>query len=499
MKKQNDQLLEFEQNVVSVTRNVSEVFTVLKNKVDTLEEKFKLNAKKVVTHYRKEHDNKQDNQLIKNFKTLKNSLIDDKLSNWNRMNHLERVNIIKNLKKNENLLNEKLKEIDLMISVNNVNDKLQNNQVNSNYKNVLNCMVTNKAELDAIVENVEDLIQKLKHLEHYCVNIPNGQNATTIPTTTPGQVEHPSQTNSDFLITIKTSSNETNGEAYLVKTNKLDHVIPITLDGSSFVGRRTVSIFPPDFTKYCNLGRSLIITGGFDRIRGITLENCWVLIPEETSTGFNAKILPYPSMIHKRERHNMIYLSNLNIVIVCGGFYTNTSEYLDLNTTRNWAEIPNMKHSRGNATMAYINQSHVYCIGGFEIVGNNKGVYHSSIEVLDIRNMSNGWSLLTIEGKFSLAPEFKLCAMGVINQANDRILLIGGYDGSKYVNSIYEATFDANSAGMTKLEKLSHKLINGTIFQSNSTFISEGRRAYNFDYRCKLIIFDNNTKQFIQV
>jgi hypothetical protein len=295
----------------------------------------------------------------------------------------------------------------------------------------------------------------------------------------------------DLLLTLKINPKEKT-ESYLILSDlkiNPENLIKIKIEDSFFLDCKPCSL-PPDYSKSVNIGDSLIITGGSENNRGV--DSCYLLKVTPTSVLSNSKVIiqKYPKLNTKRERHNILYMKDRMTILVCGGFYTKSTEVSIENTI--WKTQAPMKHERGNATMLYLNQKFVYCIGGYEMLKESKtGAYLSSCEYLDMDSPDSSWTLINLE---NLVSNFKLCAMGAINLGKSEFLLVGGYDGSRYLNECHEVVFDKE-----KPQKISHRekitLPKGTIFNV-SEFFRLDDKFYNFDLQGKLLIFENEKKSF---
>ena len=91
--------------------------------------------------------------------------------------------------------------------------------------------------------------------------------------------------------------------------------------------------------------------------------------------------------------------------------------------------------------MAYLNKRYLYIFAGYRIWKDNQNpegynsCYLESIEYLDLENINKGWTIVNLGMNF-----VKLSAMGVISLNDNEILLVGGYNGSTFVNSIIKVS-----------------------------------------------------------
>lgn len=245
----------------------------------------------------------------------------------------------------------------------------------------------------------------------------------------------------------------------------------------------------PELTKYVNLGQMILLTGG--NLNRQVSSNCYQIIIEiNKQDECTQTIINYDSMKEKRDRHNIIHLYNIESVLVCSGFNSKTAEMTNLNKGF-WETIPSLNDIRSNATMAYINDRFVYCIGGFKPV-SKVGSYQNSLEILDIKNINNGWRIVDFTGKFQTPISYS--TMGVLNMSNDKIYLLGGYDGVGYLNSVSEFVINSETGDVENyFVKKNILLPQKQIFVHNQ-FIRLEENAINIDFHASVAIFNPNTE-----
>src|SRR5207237_882698 len=126
--------------------------------------------------------------------------------------------------------------------------------------------------------------------------------------------------------------------------------------------------FFPEFSKSVNLGSSLLVTGGI--IDKITLNTSYLISTECNYNDDQYYLTYFSTMNEPRNRHNIIYLPCKNEVLICSGPCSKSVEIANL-TDKNWIQISSLQNERTNATMAFVNQNFIYCIGGYQ--NNNYG------------------------------------------------------------------------------------------------------------------------------
>ena len=244
----------------------------------------------------------------------------------------------------------------------------------------------------------------------------------------------------------------------------------------------------PENCKYVNLGSSLLFTGG--TFNNVITSNSYLLFIEKKGKGeFNISIMPYNNMIQKRERHNMMFIKDRNMIFVCSGFYNDFAEFSDL-SSQQWTSLPKMNSIRANGSLAYISNKFVYCIGGYNVKEKKKpGVYLNSCEFVDMDNLGLGWKTVDFE---QTGHTIKNCAMGVIPIQSNAVIICGGYDGTLYKSDVFIMKFKEEQVAIIKSDETLHENV---IFFHNQ-FVRIDNFAYNFDSNMNLIKFDPITQSF---
>lgn len=248
-----------------------------------------------------------------------------------------------------------------------------------------------------------------------------------------------------------------------------------------------LSYFPPMNCKYVNLGESMMIVGGIENKK--SMDNCYTILVDKLINGsYTFSVNPYEKMNEKRERHNVIYLPDREEVFVCGGFYNKSAESTRLNDGR-WTNLPSMRENRANATMMYVNKQFVYCISGFQVMRDSRdGTYLNSVEIFDVN--AQIWKFVELD---RLEKSLRVSAMGVIMVNASKILLVGGFDGAKYLEEVNELIVDNDKIRSLTLSNV--KLSKGMIFTSNYVFARFGNnKLFNFDFQGRLLKYELNSK-----
>ena len=106
-------------------------------------------------------------------------------------------------------------------------------------------------------------------------------------------------------------------------------------------------------------------------------------------------------MHSERRNHSMIYLEDMNSVLVCGGEKyinatndaTNDAEITNI-TLGTWKQIIPLIEARISPMLLYFNQRTVFCFGGSD--GN---YLINSCESIDIKSQKSSWKIIPVEKK----------------------------------------------------------------------------------------------------
>ena len=246
----------------------------------------------------------------------------------------------------------------------------------------------------------------------------------------------------------------------------------------------------PKNSKFVNLGTSALLSGGTEN--KLKLKKCYLItfMENESPTHYDIKVEPYGDFLEGRERHNLIFLPNKNFVFACSGFYLKSCEYTNI-YEGTWKNISPLNKSRGNASMAYVNDRYVYILGGFEILENNKaGDYLDDMEYFDINNFNKGWTTITYVNNRGL--NMNLTALGVVPISKNIFLVCGGYDGNEYKDNAYK--IDCTNHEHPTVEE-TQTLANKTLFTHNM-FCKIRKSYFNFDFNCQMYGFDYENWRF---
>jgi hypothetical protein len=303
---------------------------------------------------------------------------------------------------------------------------------------------------------------------------------------------HSTKHNYDLLIGIKPKSDE-----LIIYDPRHHGFVSIKLNKSFFQDQSSTFTSFPENSKYVNLGFSILLSGGYQN-RKVT-NNCYLIVVTRKenfnyqfnpSDAFDVSIIPYANMLEQRERHNLIYLYDRNMVLTCSGFFSSTAEITDINSGI-WKQLPKMNDVRANATITYVNKRYVWVFGGFKINEKQVGVYQNTCEVLDLNDLHAGWSLYNFD---KMNINFKLSAMGVVNYNENSILLCGGYDGTTYRKDVHHIRTDGRVIAEVNTNR--KNCLPGNYIFLHSNFVRIDNLDYNYDLNMNVIIFDPNEEIF---
>lgn len=297
------------------------------------------------------------------------------------------------------------------------------------------------------------------------------------------------KSNKAYFIGLKSRANNElilfNSNTQSLKTVRIDESC---YESNAYPGRS--NNFPFENSKYVNIGNGALVTGGTNN-KMLTDSAFKISVNENTE---KISISKYSNMISKRERHNILFLENLNSVVACSGFYIKNCEITDL-TEGKWRKLPDLHEPRGNGTMFYINKKYVYIMGGFKVM-EQTGEYLNSLEYIDITAPKEKWNILHMNEMFG-KYEIKISAMGVLDkETHNKIILVGGYDGNAYLKSGYEARYNADGQ-IESFEKKENLLSRGAIFFSNPLFMRISNELwFNFELQARGILYDSQKDEF---
>lgn len=283
---------------------------------------------------------------------------------------------------------------------------------------------------------------------------------------------------SEYLIYVKIPDGKSQND--VIVFNPVTHSctsIPLSKD-------QFVNCYSPHFPfrncKFTNIGNnSLILTGGFVET---TMTNKVFRLSVDHELKVEITLLK-PLRI-SRQGHNILYLPKKNFIVVCGGQSLNSSEYIDLSKPESeWISMPNMKKIRANATMFVVNDTYVYCVGGYN---HSEEKYQSGYEMINCNKMSDGWKEVMVE-------ELAISTMGVIMMDYNKVLLLGGFKGGKrYLNEGLLLTINDKTKEIEHIDKKEGIMKRGAIFYCSQQFFNCEDSIVNIDFKTTLLTFNKD-------
>ena len=414
-------------------------------------------------------NNEKNSQMMNSLNNSQNSFNNNfNNNNFNNNNNNMNNNMNKNMNNNmNNNINNNMN--------NNINNNMNNN-INNNMNNNMNNNFNNNNMNNNFNNNGNNNINNNMNNSIYNNNIPQ-QNLLDEQI----QRENQSQFTYELIIYLKEKSDD------ILIYNEKYGLTKTKIDPSS-----DLKIFPVK-SKFVNLGTSALLVGGEKQEGNYKekIKKCYLitLIENESSKIYEVNVMPYADLIEARERHNLIFLPDKNWVFACSGFYITSCEYTNIYEGK-WQSISSLNKSRGNASMAYVNDQYIFVIGGFSIKQNNKGVYLDDIEYFDINNMKKGWTIINyINNKgYNMA----LTALGVVPISKSMFLICGGYDGKEYIRNVYKV--DCKNLEHPIVEE-TQSLGEPTIFMHN-LFCKIRKSYFNFGMNGEMYGFDYENWRF---
>jgi hypothetical protein len=192
--------------------------------------------------------------------------------------------------------------------------------------------------------------------------------------------------------------------------------------------------------------KTFILTGGFIPTTKFINKAVYIIyLKREAESTYSCNIdFKYPDNKTARYMHQSVALDNENILLIGGKndkAWLKSCEVLNL-TTKKWNDYTPMNIERSNFDI-YKLEDKVYAVGGFS---GNCEFAKNLIECLDIK--SQKWSIISTKGE--IIP--KLACSKVTSFDGFNLLILGGFNGTKLVDEVFE--FSPDSKEITKLGKL---------------------------------------------
>jgi hypothetical protein len=181
--------------------------------------------------------------------------------------------------------------------------------------------------------------------------------------------------------------------------------------------------------------KTFLLSGGFIPSQKLVNKTVYVIYLKKEGDSYSCNIdFKYPDIKTSRYMHQMIALDDDNILVIGGKnekAWLKSCELLNL-TSKKWTDYPSMNLERSNFD-AYRLENRVYVVGGFS---GNCEFAKDLIEYLDVK--SQKWTTIKTKGE-SIT---KLACARVTSFDGFNLLILGGFNGTKLEDAIYELNPD---------------------------------------------------------
>ena len=169
------------------------------------------------------------------------------------------------------------------------------------------------------------------------------------------------------------------------------------------------------------------------------------------------RVLKYQSLNNNHSKGNLIELDENRFICLSGEFNKKVEIY-DLQKNE-WNDLPEMLIERAQFGCVIIRDK-IFCVFGYNAPTKK---YLNSIEFYDLNNLNNvnnsQWEIFN----YQINDEnISLYIKGLlaINYNNDKIILVGGYNGEKeeFVSNFYQVVLNDNNDGEGYVEEVNRKL-----------------------------------------
>lgn len=207
------------------------------------------------------------------------------------------------------------------------------------------------------------------------------------------------------------------------------------------------SIFP-DGCRHILIDNILYITGGNN--------NCgYIVLSYDVLTNVLTRL---PNFVYEHSFHTLDYVDNFDCIICVGGENSSSCEIMDINSKK-WKKLPNLNYPRANASIYYNNiTEQIYILFGMNgnIWKNNKNC--DKIEVIDLKNIDNGW--INVDYYKGSGLDLKLNFCKTMPFTKDKLIIFGGNNvrSSMEAQNFY-ALFDMNKNEIFPVDKQTMELI----------------------------------------
>jgi hypothetical protein len=204
------------------------------------------------------------------------------------------------------------------------------------------------------------------------------------------------------------------------------------------------------------------------------------------------RVLKYQNLNNNHSKGNLIELDENRFICLSGEFNKKVEIY-DLQKNE-WNDLPEMLIERANFGCVIIRDK-IFCVFGYNQPTKK---YLNSIEFYDLNNLNDvnnsQWEIFNYQindENISLYIKGLLC----INYNNDKIILVGGFNGEKeeFVSNFYQIVLNDNNDSEGYIEEVNRKLKD---FGKNKGYIYKTQSREYLDEKNNncIAIFDNEDK-----
>ena len=193
----------------------------------------------------------------------------------------------------------------------------------------------------------------------------------------------------------------------------------------------------PQGAAFCNFEKYLYVTGGQEKLKGVSKLFLRVTINIEKES--KARMVKMPSMLFSHWNHSMI--SNENYIFVIGGFNSNKCEAFNLRTLK-WEAMPDLNSPERQSPILTIHDDYLYAF-----MGHTQYNILDTVERINIKNLgSNKWENVIVSNPNNVNTRFYGAGVYYVK---DDLYFIGGKNGlgngdTDYKSEIYCYHFDKN-------------------------------------------------------
>ena len=206
----------------------------------------------------------------------------------------------------------------------------------------------------------------------------------------------------------------------------------------------------PEGCRHILLENNLYITGGTD-MYGMPINIVLLYNLQDNN------IIKINNLLENHSYHSLEYLENYDSLILIGGENSSTCEIMDVDTKK-WYKLPSLNFPRANVNIYYnsINNDLFALFGINGEISDKKIKYSDIIEVLEMKNISNGWAKVDYYKMSGFNLNNNYCMTLPFNKDK---LLIYGAENIRNINKSLFALFDMNKNECKKVDSYTLELI----------------------------------------